>query len=57
VKALNTGGGDLFGSDLSLSGDGKMLAVGAVRERSNAAGVGGNQDDGSLFDAGAVYLY
>ena len=45
-------------SDLvSLSGDGNILAVGAIGESSAAVGIGGNQADNSAADAGAVYVY
>jgi hypothetical protein len=57
VKASNTGGDDLFGNRVVLSGDGSTLAVGARWEDSSATGIGGNQADDSTNDAGAVYLY
>jgi hypothetical protein len=60
IKASNTGGeldGDQFGHDVGLSGDGNTLAVGAVSEDSAATGVGGDQNDNSLADSGAVYVY
>ena len=50
-------GPDNFGFAVSLSADGATLAVGANGENSAATGVGGEQDDESAFDAGAVYLY
>ncbi|MEW5249440.1 histidine kinase [Microbulbifer discodermiae] len=56
VKASNTEAFDHFGAGLSLSGDGKTLAVWARGEDSNAIGVDGDQlnnDSGS----GAVYLF
>jgi hypothetical protein len=49
--------GDSFGSSVSLSGDGKTLAVGAMFEDSATTGIGGNQEDNSAADSGAVYLY
>jgi trimeric autotransporter adhesin len=55
IKASNTNSGDIFGVAVALSGD--TLAVGAPQEDSNASGVGGNQADNSLNDAGAVYVY
>ena len=55
LKASNTGAGDLFGRSLAVSGD--TLAVGAVGESSAAQGVGGNQDDDSAPDSGAVYVF
>lgn len=57
VKASNPGVDDLFGVSLALSSDGSVLAVGANREASAAAGIGGPEDDDSLPDAGAVYLF
>ena len=55
IKASNTDAGDLFGNRVALSGD--TLAVGAALEDSNATGIGGNQDDNSANDAGAVYVF
>jgi hypothetical protein len=57
IKASNTGGIDLFGHSISLSGDGTRLAVGARFESSNATGIGGNQADNSATDSGAVYVF
>ncbi len=57
VKASNTDEGDGFGNAVALSADGKTLAVGALREDSNAAGIGGDEEDDSLADAGAVYVF
>lgn len=58
LKASNTGSGDQFGISVSLSADGKLLAVGAHEERSSATGVNpAGQDDDSAWAAGAVYLF
>ena len=60
IKASNTGGvldGDQFGHDVSLSGDGNTLAVGAISEDSAAAGVNGEQNNDSASERGAVYVY
>lgn len=57
VKASNTRSGLRFGSGLSLSADGEILAVGAHREQSKATGINGDQEDESAPSAGAVYLY
>jgi hypothetical protein len=54
-KASNTGGGDLFGNSVAISGD--TLVVGAWSEDSNATGINGNQGDNSATDAGAVYVF
>lgn len=56
IKAPNPGK-DLFGAPVSLSGSGRTLAVGAIREGSNARGIDGDQTDESAPDAGAAYLY
>jgi predicted enzyme related to lactoylglutathione lyase len=57
VKASNPGRYDGFGRSLSLSGDGNTLAVAASQEQSNATGIGGYEDDNSVFEAGAVYVF
>lgn len=57
LKASNTNAGDWFGMAISLSGDGRALAVGARNEASSARGVGANQLDNSAPGAGAVYLF
>ncbi len=57
IKASNTGGSDLFGTSVSLSGDGNTLAVGASSEDSNATGVSGDESDNSVSNSGVVYLY
>jgi FG-GAP repeat protein len=64
IKASNPHMGDHFGNGgtleghaVALSGDGNTLAVGAPYESSNAKGVNGNQNDTSLYSAGAVYVF
>ncbi len=63
VKASNTGASDhlgandFFGWSVALSGDGSMLAVGAISEDSAATGIDGNQADNSAPGAGAVYVF
>jgi hypothetical protein len=64
LKASNTEMGDHFGNGgaleghaVALSGDGNTLAVGAPDESSAAKGINGNQNDNSLYGAGAVYLF
>ena len=64
IKASNPHAGDHFGNGgtleghgVAMSGDGGTLAVGAPYESGNAKGVNGNQNDTSLYSAGAVYVY
>lgn len=57
IKASNTGVADRFGEAVSISNDGNTLAVGAAHEGSVSSGIGGNQADDSLIQAGAVYLF
>src|SRR5690606_32453652 len=57
VKASNTEGSDMFGSSVSLSGDGNSLAVGAFGDDSNATGIDGDQNNSDATNSGAVYLY
>jgi hypothetical protein len=57
VKASNTDSIDEFGWRVALSSDGSALAVGAYRESSRATGIGGNQADDMLNQAGAAYVF
>jgi len=68
VKASNPGNMDQFsgpfafvgvgrGKTVNLSGDGNTLAVGAFHEQSAATGLNGNQNDNSMEEAGAVYVF
>jgi hypothetical protein len=62
VKASNTGGSDVFGSAVSLSGDGNTLAVGAPREGSSLTGVTPGMVDeatsgNAASNSGAVYVF
>src|SRR6266850_4231675 len=50
-------GGTLLGDSVAISGDGNTLAVGAPNESSGAKGINGNQNDTSVYSAGAVYVY
>src|SRR5262249_25575555 len=45
------------GNGVAISGDGTTIAVGAPHEGSGAKGVNGNQNDTSLYDSGAVYVF
>lgn len=55
LKASNTGASDFFGYSVALSGE--TLAVGALKESSNAIGVNGNQNDNTAVESGAVYVF
>jgi hypothetical protein len=55
LKASNTGGGDLFGNSVAISGD--TIVVGAPREDSNATGVNDNEADNSALNSGAAYVF
>ena len=57
IKASNADVGDQFGNVIALSADGNTLAVGAFSESSAATGVNANQNDNSLPQAGAVYVF
>jgi hypothetical protein len=55
LKASNTDAYDHFGFSVAASDD--TVVVGAYREDSNATGVNGDQDDDSLENSGAVYVF
>ena len=55
VKASNNEAGDLFGDAVAIEGD--TAVVGANGEDSAATGINGNQNDNSLEDTGAVYVF
>ena len=57
VKGANTDAGDEFGSAVALSGDGRIMVVGAHHEDSAARGVNANQADNSGDDSGAAYVF
>jgi hypothetical protein len=56
IKSSNSEFDDEF-CTTGLSADGATLAVGAKLEDSAATGVGGNQQDNSAKDSGAVYVF
>jgi len=56
-KASNTDKEDLFGYSVSLSKDGKTLAVAAPEESSNATGIDGDQNNNDAPESGAVYVF
>jgi hypothetical protein len=57
VKPSNTGQSDHFGSSVAVSRDGNTIAVSAHWEASAATGINGNQNDESIRQAGAVYVF
>ena len=57
LKASNTGAGDHFGNAVAISADGNTIAIGAYWESSAAKGINGNQNDDSIPQAGAVYVF
>lgn len=57
LKASNSNSDAFFGHSLTLSADGNTLAVGAIGESSNATGINGDQNDTSLVNSGAVYVF
>jgi len=50
-------GGTLEGQGVALSGDGSTLAIAAPYESSGVNGINGNQNDNSVYNAGAVYVF
>ncbi len=50
-------GSDSFGTAVSLSADGHILAVGAVGDPSAATGIDGDRADTSMAYAGAAYVF
>ena len=57
VKASTPGDGANFGSSVVLSRDGNTMAVASYYEASAATGINGNQNDHSIPEAGAVYIF
>lgn len=57
LKASNTETNDWFGWSVTISGDGKTMAIGAPAEASNAKGVNGDQTSNSSPTSGAVYVF
>lgn len=57
IKASNTEEDDQFGSSLTLSPNGRILAVAANEEDGQATGINGDPTDNSLTDSGAVYVF
>ncbi len=57
IKSSNNQAGDEFGSAVALSGDGRILGVGAHNEDGGGKGVTGDPADDSAVDSGAVYIF
>jgi hypothetical protein len=57
IKASNTAPADRFGADVSLSGAGNTLIVGAIGEDSSAGGFNGDQSSNGSPSSGAAYLF
>jgi hypothetical protein len=57
LKAANARAGALFGSSVSASGDGNLVAIGAPAESSSTRGVNAMPTDGGAGYSGAVYLF
>ncbi len=55
LKASNTDAGDVFGLAVAISSD--TVVVAAQKEDSNATGSEGDQDDNSVENSGAVYVF
>ena len=58
IKASNADSSDAFGSTVSISADGKTVAVGALREDSSSTGINGaDPTNNDTIHSGAVYVY
>jgi hypothetical protein len=57
IKASNPGQSYRFGHHIVLSQDGNTMAVSSHFEASDTKGVNGNQNDKSIPQAGAVYVF
>jgi hypothetical protein len=57
LKASNTGSGDHFGNAVAISADGNTIAVSAYWESGGSTGINGNQNDDSIPQSGAVYVF
>lgn len=55
LKASNAGAGDLFGVSVGISGD--TVVVGAQNESSDSTGVNGAENDDTLSNSGAAYVF
>ena len=57
IKAARPGSSARFGSSVALNADGNTLAVGAMWEASSATGINGDENDTSIPQAGAAYIF
>lgn len=57
LKASNTEANDWFGWSVTISGDGKTMAIGAPTEASSATGINGDQTSNASTTSGAVYVF
>lgn len=57
IKAAVVAAGNQFGSAVSLSGNGNILAVGSWMESSQATGINGDPLDLAATNAGAAYIF
>jgi len=57
IKASNSGQSDNFGMNVALNAGGTTMAVAAYFESSAAKGINPPQDDDSIPQAGAVYVF
>ena len=57
IKGSNTEAFDEFGSSVSFDRTGSLHVVSARGEDSGAKGVGGDEKDNSVDEAGAVYVF
>jgi hypothetical protein len=57
LKAGNPDAGDRFGQGITISADGKTVAVGAPAEAGAGTGIGADSADNSAPNRGAAYLY
>jgi hypothetical protein len=57
LKAPNSAAMLGFGASLSVSADGKRIAIGAPNENGGSEGVNGDQTNQSALRSGAVYVF
>ena len=57
VKASNSEGGDRFGRDVAVSGDGSVIVVGADGEDSSSRGINGDSTNNGATDSGSVFVF